>query len=812
MAPILDQTPILHSSSDATTCRHCGERCSPASIRTSAGSFCCTGCEAVFALLHREGLDTFYACEVPPGAPQRHAPASEAALAALDDPAVGRRFTEYDDGRIARVVFSVPGLHCASCLWLIERLWRVQPGIVRADADIVRRTVRITFRRDRLSVRDVASCLASVGYTPALDNESRPTGIPPARRSLYLKIGVAGFAFGNAMLFSIPRYANGAPLEDGFQTLFGVLNLVLAVPVLIYSASDFFRSAWQALRHRTMSLDVPIAIGLAALFVRTVVEIASGRGEGFTDSFTGLVFFLLVGRLFQQQAFDRIAFDRSFRSFLPLAVLVEASDSDAVVPVPLEHVTVGDRLLVRPGEIVPADATLTSPSGALDLSFITGESTPVHVLRGDSVQAGARVVGTALRLTAASAVSQSRLAGLWNNPVFGEAKTYRLVDVAARFGAAFTVTAVVLAAAGAALWWPDISQSASVATAVLIIACPCALTLAAPITLGTAMAMLGRHGLYLKQAAVVLDLARVDTIVFDKTGTLSTPMPADEPALDRASWRLVRRLAAESVHPASRAIVAGAEIDRDVPIESCLDVPGRGVFGRVDGHDLAIGSRAFVSELALGLPALVGLPESDEAQGPAVAIDGQFAGWARMSSTVRPGLRAVLRLLRRRYDLLLVSGDHPAEAARWRRVFRDAMWFRQSPEEKLAIVRARQRDGHHVLMLGDGLNDAGALGAADVGLAVSDETACIVPACDAVVAGDRLRDLPRFLAYARRARQVIVFCFAVSVFYNVVGVGLALAGLLTPLATAILMPLSSLTIVGLSIGGMRAFARAELAS
>jgi Cu+-exporting ATPase len=317
------------------------------------------------------------------------------------------------------------------------------------------------------------------------------------------------------------------------------------------------------------------------------------------------------------------------------------------------------------------------------------------------------------------------------------------------------------------------------------------------------MAMLARRGIYLKQPAVVLDLARVDAIVFDKTGTLTSGIAIAGDTLDEETWRLVRRLAAESAHPISRALAGDAGVDRALRVEALLDVPGRGLVGRVGGHDLAIGSPAFVSELAVGVPA-------EAASGPAVAVDGRFAGIASVVAPIRPGVRGALRRLRRTYDVCLISGDHDGEAPRWRPIFGADMWFGQAPDAKLAAVRDRQRAGGRVLMIGDGINDAGALAAADVGIAVSDDTACIVPACDAIVAGRRLRDLPRVLRYARRARQTIVACFAVSFVYNAIGLSLALAGLLTPLVTAVLMPVSSLTIVGLSVGAMRLSARVEL--
>ena len=591
------------------------------------------------------------------------------------------------------------------------------------------------------------------------------------------------------------------------------------IPVLLFSASDYFKTAWRAVRTGVMALEVPVALGLVVLFSRSIVDIATSRSEGFMDSFAGLVFFLLIGRLFQQKVFDRIAFDRTFRSFLPLSVQAEREGGPTSVPI--EHLRPGDCIRVRPQEVVPADSTLLDEAGVVDYAFITGEQTPVALDGGQTVRAGGRILGRAVRLRVQRVVSHSQLASLWTNQVFGTPKAHWLSDVTARFGGWFTVGAIGLAAAGAIAWWPDAAQSASVATAVLIIACPCALTLSAPVTLGTAMGLLGMRGLYLKNPAVVLDLSRIDTVAFDKTGTLTTADAQDSVVpygLSTDSLRLVRWLAAESVHPTSRAIAAGIDSlvrgsvaapqhdsSPSLPIiNSVWEDVGRGITGLVSGQRVAIGTASFVAAQS-----------GRHVLGPAdvtfVAAGGE-CGWIRLSPSARAGVERATQALAASHELSLISGDHDGERSRWQRLFGRRMHFRQTPDDKLTFVRAAQARGRHVLMIGDGLNDAGALAAADVGMAVSDLTACMTPACDAVISGPRLADLPAFLAYARRAKQVVIACFIVSLIYNVVGLSVALAGGLTPLASAILMPVSSLTVVGISSGVMRWSARRMLSS
>ena len=788
-------TSLPNQAVGLVECRHCGDRCGADACRTKAGTFCCAGCEAVYSLLANHELTGFYACDLNPGRSQKASSRRDPdRFAVLDDPTIASRFVKPVAPGTVRATFAVPAIHCASCIWLLERLWRFDAGVGRSEADVLSRSVRVEFDPDRTSLRAIAELVASLGYEPVLDPEQTDS-VPAERRTLYMKLGVAGFAFGNVMLFSIPRYLNGAPLEPAFQRLFDVLNLIFTVPVLLYSASDYMRGAWRALTARHITLDVPIAIGLIVLFGRSVVDISQSQGPGFLDSFAGLVFFLLIGRLIQQKAFERIAFDRSVRSFLPLAVHVERGVGTELTPV--DRLEPGDIIRLRSNEVVPADALLIDEQARVDNAFITGEQVPVSIVEGERVSAGGRLVGRAARFRIERPASRTRLAELWANPVFDRPKATGLHAWSSRFGLWFTVAAVALAVAGAAIWWPDVRTSAEVATAVLIIACPCALTLAAPIAVGTAMGALGRAGLFLKQSAVALDLSRVDTVVFDKTGTLTTARaePETHAGADVSTTALVQALAAHSTHPVSRAIAGPRATDMNV--ECVEEHPGLGVTGRVNGRQVAIGSAPFIS-------AQTGHELRSAAGTSWFSVDCGEPRPLLLPTTTRPAADTAVAVLSRRFETWLLSGDHAAESASvWRTLFGDRLRFGQSPEDKLAAITSLEQSGRRVLMIGDGLNDAGALAAATVGIAVSDETACLVPSCDAVLDGTRVQALPELIAYARRVPRVVRLCFAVSIAYNFLGIGFALAGALTPLVTAILMPVSSMTVVALSSGLMR---------
>jgi Cu+-exporting ATPase len=428
----------------------------------------------------------------------------------------------------------------------------------------------VTFEHGRIGLSEVAALLTSLGYEPTLHlGAVEARRADPAARRLWLRLGVAGFAFGNTMLISVASYLglNSAD-HPGLKTFFGLLSLVLALPAVSYSASDYWRTAWLALRQRVITLDLPIAAGLAALFVQSAFEVLSARGDGYFDSLTGLVFFLLCGRLFQHTTYDRLAFDRDFKSFFPLSVRRCCAAGDEIVP--LARVSVGDRLILRHGEMVPADAQLVEGQGVIDYSFVTGEAMPVEKGPGDHLYAGGKQLGAAIQIETVKPVSQSYLTSLWSHETFRKDRRSALDTLTNRFSRRFTLN-VILIALGALLFWAVAGQSArglKAFVSVLIVACPCALALAAPFALGTAQRLLARRRIFLKDPQVVEALARIRTIVFDKTGTLTTPetnaATFQGQALTDGDRAAVGALAAHSTHPYAVRIAAALAVLRGV--------------------------------------------------------------------------------------------------------------------------------------------------------------------------------------------------------------------------------------------------------
>lgn len=769
-------------------------------IQSESGYFCCDGCHIVYELLDNADLCSYYDRADRAGISMRLTP-DISAYDVLDDPAVQRILIDFRKDNILTVTFAVPTIHCASCVWLLERLPQLDCGVRSATVDVIRKTVRVVLDTGVTSVRSVAVLLAQVGYAPAISGERPNESVRADLRTLYLRLGVAGFAMGNVMLFAIARYLAGpSEVPTSIITTFNSISLILSVPVLLFSAAPWFISSMQALRNRALNLDVPVALGIAALFVRSVIDITTGFTEGFLDSFNGLVFFLLIGRLFQQKAFDAVSFDRTWRSFFPLSVRrVKAGIAETVS---VSNIHPGDILEIRHGEVIPCDSVLTDSVAYVDYSFVTGESIPVELTSGSMLFAGGRVAGSALRCTVVKDVSHGYLASIWER--LGTRKPrMTMAKLSDRFGMVFTIGAISLAVIAAIVRLPDWSLTMSVFSAVLIIACPCALTISSPIALGTAMGRLARRSIYLRNVSIFPELARTDTVIFDKTGTLTQSSPTVQSyGSELSDWQAVAiaSVASQSTHPMSRMIVRSLPKVNLMEVSLVDEVPGGGVKGQVAGHNVMIGSYDFVKEGADILQHDLYIRDANVF----AAIDSKVVAAYTFNPVERTGICETLITLSRKYCLQLLSGDTQHHQPLFSALFGPSnAHFGCTPVDKVEHIEKEQRKGRHVLMVGDGLNDAAAMNAADAAIAVTDETATITPSCDVIMSADSIVNLPALLDVSRKLQYVTGLNFMVSVVYNIIGLTMAVLGILGPLAVAILMPLSSLSVIGIAVSGAR---------
>jgi P-type Cu+ transporter len=793
------------TQTDVTTnlkCYHCGQQCED-TLWLNEKIFCCYGCKTVFEILNENDLCEYYDLEKNPGIQLKNI--SGERFAYLDEKDIRKKLLTFDSETFAKVCFYIPAVHCVSCIWLLENLQRLNNGILRSEVNFARKTVEIDFDPAKSTLGEIANALSQVGYSPQINLEGKVAkNKKSSDQPLILKLSLAGFCFGNVMLFSFPEYLGLDHRDEQLMRIFSFLNLALSIPVFLYSGIDYFKSSLKSFKQKQLNIDVPIAAGLLALFLRSTYDIITTTGPGYLDSFTGLVFFLLIGRWFQSKTYESLAFDRDFTSYFPLAVnrLVKGEWK----PLIIYELKRGDQILIRNMEIVPADSKLLDDEAYIDYSFVTGESKPVKAKANDLVYAGGRLVGAGARLVVEKKISQSHLTTLWNHDAFKkvtESKYQKTIDRAARI---FTWI-VILIAFVTAIYWQihNPSQMWLVLTSVLMVACPCALALAAPFTYGSMLRVFGRNQLYLKNADVIERMANVDAIVFDKTGTIThgnKPEVTFHGELDTSNFEAIKLLTSCSSHPLSAIISKAIHTKTAEKVSYFKEIPGKGIQGMVNGNLYQAGSAVFINA------------KSIDDQGSSivhVAVNDEVKGYFRIRIAVRDNIREMIQRLGKKC-IGLLSGDNNGDRIKMRTLFGASpqLLFNQDPHDKLAYVKSLQFDGKKVLMVGDGLNDSGALKQSDVGIAVTDDTGVFTPACDGIVTGQKLTWLDKYLDLAKSSTVILKTGFGISFLYNAIALTFAVTGHLTPLVAAILMPISSISVVGFSSLAVNLIARKKL--
>lgn len=769
------------------TCYHCGDEVPDAGIMTDEKDFCCQGCKAVYQVLRDNQLCSYYSYNDHPGANREE---SNKRFDYLGEPSIISQLIDYTDEQQTVVTFYLPHIHCSSCLWLLEQLNRINPAIYYCRVDFLKKQINIKFDQRQLSLQGLVELLDDIGYEPLIslqDIIKKQNAVP--RDHLIQKIAVAGFCFGNVMLLSFPEYFGLSIAERSFRHFFGWLNILFSVPVVFYSGRGYFVSAWNNLRNKVLHIDFPLALGIAVLFIRTVAEILTHSGAGFADTLCGLVFFLLIGKLVQQKTYHHISFERDYRSFFPVAVQVITGGKER--PIPLSQLETGHRIVIRNQEIIPADAILLKGEALIDFSFVTGESVPVSKTLGEIIYAGGRQTGQAIELEVIKPVSQSYLTQLWNNEAFTQPKENQLPSFNEKIGKYFTIVLLAIAFVAFFFWLKtDMKRALAAFTSVLIVACPCALALSTPFTLSAALSIFDRNRFYLKNTAVVEQLAGIDTIVLDKTGTITTGDHTGltlQAELTEEQKQLVYSVCMNSGHPLSRMICRYLGNEDRLEVADYTEMLGKGILAGIRQHHLRIGNEQFV---------LGGCGSQVNSTQVHLMVDEKYLGYFSFVHHYREGLEKVAAL-QTDYQLHLLSGDGDHELPELLPFFRYAeqLHFNQSPQQKLSYIRLQQLQGSKVMMIGDGLNDSGALKQSDLGIAVTENINNFSPGSDAILDGRSFAKLPAFLQFAKDTVKVIQVSFGISLVYNLVGLSFAITGKLSPLTAAILMPVSTVTII-----------------
>jgi len=507
-----------------TTCYHCGDDCKTLDIKVEEKNFCCSGCKTVYQIFEENNLTCYYDMQASPGATP---PDLEGRFDFLDNDQIIEKLIDFTDDKTSIVNFYIPHIHCSSCIWILENLHKLNKAIVHADVNFPEKTVRITFSKNEINLKQLVTLMASIGYEPYISLEDFEKKEKHIDRSLIYKVGIAGFAFGNVMFLSFPEYFEVSEYWlDQYKPIFRWLMFAFSLPVVFYSAQDYFISAFKGLRSKMLNIDVPIALGILVLFLRSSAEIIFDLGTGFFDSLTGLVFFLLLGKFIQQKTYNFLSFERDYKSYFPIGVTL-LSEEKQETNVPIYEVKKGDRVLIRSGELIPVDGILVAGSANLDYSFVTGESRLIEKNIGQKIYAGGKQNGGLLELIVEKSVEQSYLTQLWSKEAFAKQKEKHFQSLIDRISKHFTIAVLSIAFISTTYWlFVNPNLALNVFTAVLIIACPCAIALATPFTLGNLLRIFGQKGLYLKDASVIEKLAEVKTFVFDKTGTLTTTKDA----------------------------------------------------------------------------------------------------------------------------------------------------------------------------------------------------------------------------------------------------------------------------------------------
>ncbi|WHT71898.1 heavy metal translocating P-type ATPase metal-binding domain-containing protein [Myroides odoratimimus] len=777
---------------DKNKCYHCGNEVTTFNrIDFDDKEFCCNGCKTVYEIFSENDLSCYYDMEATPGATPEEA---NGKYDFLEKTEIINKLLEFNEGATNIVSLYIPHIHCSSCIWILENLHRLNDGVIRVLVNFPEKKATITFNSEKVSLKDLVLLLTKIGYEPyiSLKNyEDKPQAID---RSLIYKIGIAFFSFGNVMMLSFPEYFN---IDDiwmrEYKDFFRWLILLISLPVFFYSASPYHLAAWKGIKTKNYTIDIPMSLGIIVMFIRSTIDIIFDLGPGFFDSMTMLVFFMLLGKLFQQRTYNFLSFERDYKSYFPIAI-TKIGEDGVEEPIQVYEVVKGDRLLIRNQELVPVDSILISESAFIDYSFVTGEAVPVEKKSGDKVFAGGKQVGDVIEIEAVNTVSQSYLTQLWSNDVFQKKVDIKYKTITDTISHYFTPVLLLISISAFIGWaFVDINAAFNVFTAILIVACPCALALTAPFTLGNAIRIYGRNKFYLKNVTVVEQMAKVNTIVFDKTGTITTNASSTiqyvGEELSKEEQGDIRNIIRASNHPLSRKLYNFLSTKVVVKPELFEEIPGKGLLGTINKNSYLIGS-----------PSLLGIQSEQVLNETSVhiQINGEYKGKFVFANHYREGVTELFdNLTNIGYKLAILSGDNDGEKEVLEKLLPSStsLVFNQKPEEKLEYVKRLQENGGNVMMVGDGLNDAGALAQSNVGVSVSENVNVFTPASDAILDAKMFKSLKSFLNYSKKSVKIIKLSYILALSYNVIGITVSIMNKMSPLVAAILMPISTVSII-----------------
>jgi len=796
-----------------THCFHCGSLVPKGvSFAVNAGGtsrpVCCAGCAAAANLILAQGLGRYYEFREAPSTP----PAAARNWSIFDREAALRRYTHERTGGERDASLQIEGLHCVACAWLIENSLLRERGVTQIHVNPGTARAEVRFDPRLINFSRVLAHIQAVGFVPLPLSFSGGSDADAAERRAALKrLAVAGFGMMQLMTYAVSLYAGLMQgIAPELQQFLRFVSLIVATPVVLYSAQPFFVSAWRSVRSGMLGMDVPVALSIAAAYLWSVSSTLRGHGAVYFDSAVMFTFFLLLGRYIEMSLRHRSGLQHdALARLLPQSVLrLGGNQAERVTP---DELRPGERVRLLPGERVPADGEIESGATEVDESLLTGESAPRLRGPGDALIAGTLNLSNVVEMSVTRMGQDSTLAAISRLLARAHSSRPRVADVADRVAAWFVVAVLLLAAGLALYWWQqDPARAFPTALAVLVVTCPCALSLATPVALAAATTRLARTGLLVARGRALERLASADCILFDKTGTLTRGEPRLEEVnlLDGRLSRerclaLAAALESHSGHPLARAF---SHLTPAPNVSEVCCAAGSGVEGRIDGMRYRIGRREYVLQLcAAGGPlpsAADDNSHTDVALGDTVGLLAVF----RLRDALRGDARETLRQLQGLgLKAHIASGDSEgAVAAVTAQLGEVGASSHMTADAKLALVQALQREGHRVVMVGDGVNDAPVLAAADVSLAIASGTDLAQVNADVVLLGDGLGALVCAVGTSRHMLRIIRQNLAWAVLYNATAVPLAASGWLEPWMAALGMSASSLLVVA---NAMRLVAR-----
>ena len=744
-------------------------------------------------------------------------------------------------------------------MWLLENLPDFFAGVQNVNVNFLEKEALITFDENETNIIKISNFLSQIGYPPNFnlsDLEEKKSIINKNNelRTLYLKVGISFFCFGNVMMLAFPDYFSNGKYNHLLKDFIEYMNLIFIIPIT-YAAWDYYKSAYNGIKYKYINIDFPIALGLLSLLGRSLFDIISGAGPGFVDSYGGLTFFLLIGKLFQIKTYSNIKFDRDFRSYFPLSVIKVYRGEKTSIPV--NEIDNSDELFIRNGEIIPTDSILLSDTAMIDYSFVTGEAEPVNINKGGKIYAGGKLYGSAVNIMAEKKYNQSYLTDLWNKNQIKKDLKQNLSKISESVGKRFTIIISVLSIAGFIYWYqisPEIAFN--VLTSVLVVACPCAIAVSLPFSFGSTLRILGRDGCYIKNNEIVEKLESIDTIILDKTGTLTEIEKSkvdfqflntntNVSNLNNIELSIISKLTENSIHPISKLIkdyIYNLSINstnftlENIDLTNFEELPGKGLKGVYGGKTYRIGSQKWLNEVLkdnlnnsfnnslndklnynskdLSILDNISTEKFTSDKGVFFAVENQIIGKFDIISNFRPGIADLLKSITKKYKVIILSGDTDKDKNELDNITNGLIsngtieaHFEFTPDKKAKFVEDLNAEGKKTMMLGDGLNDSMALNSSEIGVAVTENNSNFTPGADIILLGNKLSQLDKILNLANDTKLTIYLSFGLSFLYNLVGLYFGLQGKLTPLIAAIFMPTSSVSVVIFNVALITFFAK-----